>query len=263
MKELFLNLLLLIVISLCFTTSLFTQKDRELNRTTSTFGVHVSYQETILRNTLGYDYESIYFKDNFTNEFRGYAIGVSYNKLLQDNNDFATLTLEALLQRLPIYSEDVVGSYWRVYDLNRPPTRLKNSIANYMVTINGMYNFNLFNTGVDFTLGGSIGYVFNKQIITKAIVDSNVIDLMNESILTPIEPYEIGKESTFTSVLNSNIQPFRVALLLGLQYNFTIQSTEFEPFIRYSHALTNHDNSTYNSSILHSLQSGISIRFPF
>lgn len=245
-------------------SDLYSQIETNTKKSTSNVGIHIAYQESIVRtDNLGYDFVNMHYKDNFTNEFRGYSVGLSYNKKLQDNDNFATITVEALFQKLPMYSEDMLGGGFRLnHEPSRPPTLVKYSIPNYMATINGMYNFNLFNSGFALSAGISLGYVFSKNFILTAEVDSNVIDFVNESILTPLEPFEIGKESTFTFQNGPKVNPFRFGLIIGVNYNFTIQTTEIEPFFRYNKSITNHNTTDLNEDFLHSLQSGIAVRFP-
>lgn len=246
-------------------TSLFSQTETvELNKTTSSLGFLAGYSESIVRAGLGIDYYNIINKDNFTDLYRGYVFGLSYNKQLQDNNNFATITGEVLFQKLPTYYEDWID-YGPEIDtvLRQPPTLIKNSNSNYTLTINGMYNFNLFNTGLAFTLGGSLGYNFNNQFVTTAIVDSNIIDYFNKSYITPIEPFVFGEEGRFTFNSNPKIKQLRLGFIFGLNYNLKIQNTEIEPFLRYNISATNHSKAQYYEDYLHSFQTGLSVRFPF
>jgi len=247
------------------TSDLYSQIETNTKTSTSNVGIHIAYQESIVRtDNFGYDFENMYYKDNFTNEFRGYSVGLSYNKKLQDNDNLATITVEALFQKLPMYSEDMLGGGFRLnHEPSRPPTFVKNSIPNYIGTINGMYNFNLFNSGFALSTGISLGYVFSKNFILTTVVDSNVIDFVNGSYLTPLEHYSIGKESTFTNKYGPEVNPFRFGLIIGVNYNFTINTTEIEPFFRYNESITNHNTTDLNEDFLHSFQTGIAVRLPF
>lgn len=235
-----------------------------LNETTSSIGVLAGYSESIVRSgSSGYSYSYIVDKEMFTDKFRGFVLGLTYNKHLQDNNNFATFTGEVLFQKLPTYNESSIGSGFVLdHEPKRPPTLIKNSISNYMVIVNGMYNFNLFHTGFAFSLGGSLGYSFNNQIITTAIVDSNVIDYVNLSYLTPLESIEFGEEAKFTYIGNPKVNQLRFGFIFGLNYNMKIQNTEIEPFLRYNISATNHSKAQYYEDYLHSFQTGLSVRFP-
>lgn len=236
------------------------------NESTSSIGVLAGYSESIVRSgSSSYDYSHIINKEKFSNHFRGYVFGLSYNKQLQDNNNIATFTGEVVFQKLPTYYESYIGGTYLRFDHEpqRPPTLIKNTISNYTLSVNAMYNFHLFNTGFAFNLGGSIGYAFNKDIITSAIVDSNVIDQINGGYFSPIESYQIGEEAKFTSISNPNVNQFRLGFIFGLSYNLKIQNTEIEPFVRYNISASNHSKAQYYEDYLHSLQAGIAVRFPF
>jgi hypothetical protein len=237
----------------------------QFKESTASIGVLAGYSESIVRSgSSSYDYSHIMNKEKFTDHFRGYFFGLSYNKQLQDNNNFATFTGEVVLQKLPTYYESYIfGTYLRYdHEPQRPPTLIKNTISNYMLSVNAMYNFNMFNTGFAFNLGGSIGYAFNKYIITTAIVDSNVLDQVNEGNFTPLEPYQIGEEAKFTYIGNPNVNQLRFGFIFGLNYNLKIQNTEIEPFVRYNIAASNNTKAQYYEDYLHSLQAGIAVRFP-
>jgi len=255
----------MLICQLCVTSTYSQIETIEQNESTSSIGILTGYAESIVRSgSSGYNYYNSIIKEEFSDKFRGYVFGLSYNKQLQDNDNFATFTGEVLFQKLPTYNESQIGgSYLRFdHEPERPPTLVKNSISNYMVTVNGMYNVNLFNTGFAFTLGGSMGYVFNKQIITTAIVDSNIIDYLNESYLTPLEPFVFGEEGRFTFTSNPVISQLRFGFIFGLNYNVKIQNTEIEPFVRYNISATNHSKAQYHEDFLHSFQTGISVRLP-
>ena len=264
MKLLIFHTCLFLYLSLLTTMSLLSQDDK-LKKSTSSFGVLLGYAESIVRSgVFNNDYYNAMNKEMNAQYFRGYVVGISYNKQLQDNDNLATFTGELLFQKLPMYDETSIGgSFFRDHEPQRPPTLAKITIPNYMVTTNGMYNFNLFNSGVALSIGVSLGYVLSKNSELTAVVDSNVIDLVNSSNLTPLEPFEFGKEATFTYKYSPSVNQFRLGLIVGLTYNLYVFNSEIEPFIRYNIAITNHSLTTLYEDYLHSLQTGLSVRIPF
>jgi hypothetical protein len=163
MKKITYLTLTLFVICSNWITTLKAQTEVESKNQSSSIGIVVGYNESIVRDARNYYYPHYYYKEKHPDKFRGYKIGLSYNKYLQDNDGFATLTLEALIQTLPMFYESYFAIRDTVFGDYYPSRMVSNQTSNTMATLNSLYNINLFNSGFSLSFGGSIAYIFNKQ----------------------------------------------------------------------------------------------------
>lgn len=263
MKSNCIKLVLCILLTCCCPIMLMAQEEVDLKSTNSnsTIGIIGGYNESIVRDVRNYYYPDYFYKEVHPDKFRGYSIGVSFNKKLQDSDGFSTLTLEALIQTLPMFYESYFAVLDTVFGDYYPSRMVSNHASNTMATLNSLYNINLFNSGFSLSFGGSIAYIFNKQYKKTVEIDSTILRLIETKSITPLEPVVFGKEIEFEPD-SPMINPIRFAVLVGLNYNFTFQNTEIEPFIRYTHSLNRQSRSYTEDLLLHGLQTGIAVRFP-
>ncbi|MBL8005543.1 MAG: hypothetical protein JNL36_10650 [Candidatus Kapabacteria bacterium] len=261
MKKILFVTLIQLVISTNLTTTLLAQTEVESKIQSSSIGIIVGYNESIVRDARSYYYPHEYYKEYHPEKFRGYSVGVSYNTNLHDNGGFATLTLEALLQTLPMYDFDTYAIHDFPIGNDYEPSTVHNHSPNRMVTFNSLYNINLFNSGFSCSIGGSLGYIFNGEFRKSAVVDSFILEFISDKYLTPIEPVVYGEEIEF-SPDSRNLQRLRFAMIFGLNYNFSFQKMNIEPFIRYNHSLNFHSHNNLEDLFLHGFQTGLSVRFP-
>lgn len=260
MKNLLFVILVILGINCTMNISVFAQSNEVSTFQSSSIGIVAGYNESIVRDARSYYYPHNYYKEYHAERFRGYSVGVSFNTNLQDNGGFATLTLEALLQTLPMYDFDIYAIRDFPIGNDNEPSTVHNHSPNRMVTLNSLYNINLFNTGFSCSVGGSLGYIFNGEFRKSAVVDSFILEFISNEYLTPIEPVVFGEEIEF-SPDSRNLQRLRFAMIFGLNYNFSFQKMNIEPFIRYNHSLNFHSHNNLDDLFLHGFQTGLSVRF--